>query len=122
MSSTLIHIFDSVQLGIMILSLIVSLKLVNNKNIPKYMVGFFLYPLVAVIVFSTSFFATLISKSFYQNVLILNNLSLIFHFSFLSFFIIRAMSEGKNNNYFNLIFGIFITLIFVLLKLFFNLL
>ncbi len=77
--------------------------------------GFFLYPLVAIIVFSPSFFAIFISKSFYQFGHILNNLSLIFHFSFLSFFIFRAMSMGKNNNYFYLIFGIFISFIFVLL-------
>ncbi len=77
--------------------------------------GFFLYPLVAVLVFSYSFFTTLISKNLYQFAHISNNISLIFHFSFLSIFIIRAMSKGKNNIYIFLIFGIFISLLFVLL-------
>ncbi len=37
------------QFIVMCVSLIFSLRLINNKNVPKYLIGFYWYPLVGFI-------------------------------------------------------------------------
>ncbi len=79
------------------------------------MKGFFWYPLLAVIVSLPAIFAFFFSKSLYPIANISNNISLFFHFSFLGFFIIRAIPDRKNDYLFKIIFVIFFALIALLL-------
>lgn len=79
------------------------------------MKGFFWYPLLGFIVSLPAIFGFLFSKRLYPIASSINNISLFFHFSFLSFFIIRAIPDRKNDYFFKIIFGIFFALIALLL-------
>lgn len=75
------------QLAIIIVSFLVSTLMVWRKNIDWRIKIFVLYPFVAVLVFSVLIYSMFFDKSVQPNATILNNYSLLFHFSFLSFFI-----------------------------------
>ncbi len=80
------------------------------------MVGFFWYPLIALLVTLSVF----INKNFfYGNSLgsIINNLSLIFHYSFLSSFIIRVLPQKNKPRFIKVIFLFFLFLIIMTLLL-----
>lgn len=79
----------------MLTSFFVSLRLIGAKYTPEYMRGFFLYPTVGVVILIPHMLGThkIISSLGYSNVL--NNLAIIFHFYFLSNFIIKVMKLDK---------------------------
>ena len=112
MSKSLLYIFDNIQSLCILLSFIISLRLVNNDKIPSYMKGFFWYPTIGTIVM----IPWAIGKNFFMGLEIfgkmINNISLLFHFSFLSFFIYRVMPQ-KNiwSNFFRITFVIFFCLL-----------
>ncbi|CAN5741360.1 hypothetical protein BH11BAC4_BH11BAC4_15890 [soil metagenome] len=82
---------------------------------PKYMKGFFWYPTVAaffiILVIIVSYFLN--NKESYVS--ILNNISLIFHYSFLGLFIIRVLPNKPNQILAKITFTVFLALIFFLL-------
>ena len=93
MSKSFFDIIFNIQAACMFLSFILSLRLYNNDKIPRYMKGFFWYPTIGIIVIIFH----LIIKHFFKNILgfalMSNNISLLFHFSFLSIFIFRVMQK-----------------------------
>jgi hypothetical protein len=115
MSKTVHLIFFDSQLIISILSFVFSLKLVKNENVPPYMKTFIWYPIVALLVIIPLILTTHFFKNYKEEALILNNISLIFHYSFLSVFIIRVMPGKNNSNFIKIVFGIFLSIILFLL-------
>lgn len=107
-------IFDS-QLVVTLLSVVYSLKLIKNKNAPVYMRSFFIYPTVGILIIIPLFLTTHFFKSYRPYSSILNNLSTIFHYCFLSVFIIRVMPNRSIDNFIKSIFSIFLSLIIVVL-------
>lgn len=75
------------------------------------MKGFFWYPTIGIIVLLPSFIAVNFSKTFNDLGYINMNLSLIFHYSFLSIFIMRMMLNKRNHIPLIIIFSFFLCLI-----------
>ncbi len=78
------------------ITLYYSFKIIKNKSVPNYMKGFYWYPIVSLIVMIPHFGATHFLV-FIPFTIVLNNLSLLFHFSFLSFFVFRAVGNKKHH-------------------------
>ena len=94
-----------------LLSFLISLKLIGNKNIPNYMRGFYWYTSVAIAVstlYISSNYLHIIPSKTYR---IINLLSAVFHFTFLSLFIIRVVTNSKENKYLKILLYFFIPLI-----------
>ncbi|MEP7166059.1 MAG: hypothetical protein ABI741_15255 [Ferruginibacter sp.] len=109
-------VFNS-QCFVALLSFIISLRLVNNKNIPGYMKGFYWYSTIALVVAIPLFLTDNFFRPYRGYSRILNNLSLIFHYSFLSIFIIRVIVKKHNIKYLSFLFVFFLLLlIFVLVN------
>ena len=111
-----LFIFNS-QCFVTLLSFLFSLKLVRNKNIPNYMKGFFWYPTVGLIIAIPLFLATNFFHFFHEYTTTINNISLLFHYSFLSIFIIRVVSPNIN---FTFLIFIFLFFLFLLLYVLVN--
>ena len=101
-----------------IASFIFSIRLIGNKNIPKYMNKFYWYPFIAV---------TLVLFNFLQKYFniaskivsgVIHSSLLIFHFIFLSIFIYRILPNKRLSVYFKLLF--FLILFIILFCLFTN--
>ncbi|MEP6677293.1 MAG: hypothetical protein ABJA78_19185 [Ferruginibacter sp.] len=88
----------------------------RKKNIPKYMITFFWYPVVALsftIFYFLKEYLKLFPSQFYS---VANNLSLLFHFVFLSIFIINSEhTKTKKRSY--LVFWGFLILVIISLIL-----
>ncbi len=103
------------QALIIIITVIYSFKLIKNNGIVPYMKGFYLYPIVGFLVLIPHF----LSANFNYNTdfaMTVNNISLIFHLSFLSFFIIRVI-PSKNEKmflYFNFCISLLVALNYLL--------
>lgn len=93
------------------LSFCFSLRLVKNKNVPKYLKGFYLYPMVCVLVAIPFIFPIHLGL----NASIINSLSLIFHFTYLSYFISKVLNVKKLKQILVSLFAIFFCIITVLL-------
>ncbi len=115
MSKALILIIYNCQCLVIILSFLISLKLVKNKSIPDYMRGFYWYPSIALVIILPGFFTENYFRSYRVYSSILTNLSLIFHYSFLSIFIIKVMPKGISNNFLKIFFLFFLSLLIFLL-------
>lgn len=74
-----------------LLSFLFSLLLINNNHIPVYMRRFYYYPFVSIIVGIPVYLKLNFPLGF---VFGLNNISLLFHFSFLSLFIINLLKKN----------------------------
>ena len=97
-------------------SFINSLRLIRNSNIPVYMKGFYWYTTVALLMallHLSERYLHLIPHDVFR---ITNLISLLFHFSFLSLFILQFLSARKERFYFKFIFTLFIiTLLFFII-------
>lgn len=117
MSKTLYNIAFNFQALCMVLSFILSLRLIRNSEIPYYMRGFYWYTLVGVIVLIPNFYDLNISKIFYPVTVIMINASILFHYLFLSLFIIKLIKNKSNSNLLRIIFWtILLILMFTLNK------
>lgn len=76
-------------------TLVFSLRLINNSNAPAYMKDFYWYPLIGVITTLPAYVNLNLSD---ELIIGINNVSLTFHFSFLSLFIIRIMPLKKRTS------------------------
>jgi len=115
MGRTLNIIFFDSQLVVSLISFIFSLKLIKNKYAPIYMRSFYIYPAVGLLIIIPLFLTTHFFKSYIMYSSILNNLSTIFHYCFLSVFIIRVMPNRSIDNFIKLIFATFLLLIIIVL-------
>lgn len=107
-----------IQSVVILISFLFSLKLIKNRSIPKYMYRFYWYNIVAILV--TLFF--LLQLHFFGKLnlaLGLNNISVLFHFTFLSFFVIKVI---PNHNKKALLFLklIYFVIVFFTIKFFIN--
>ena len=110
MTGLLLYIFYYSQCFCMLLSFLFSLKLICNKNIPYYMKGFFWYPTIGLIVMLPSLINAITLK-FSNLASAINNFSLVFHYIFLSVFIIRVMPKKKELVFLYSLFSLFLILI-----------
>lgn len=105
----------SIVFCIYILSFIYSIKTVGKEQLPGYMKYFFWYPLVATclfILFWLSHFKVLPNLFFYYS----NLVSVLFHFSFITLFIIRII-DSKNKKPLLILYILFLfIIIFYLIK------
>lgn len=110
MGKILSYTFYTLQVLAIFTSFIFSLRLIKNEKIPKYMKGFYWYTVVGVLVLIPSLFY---AYFYIGNKLasITNNLSLIFHYSFLSIFILKILPKNKGAIYLKIIFLLFLILI-----------
>lgn len=96
-------------------SFLFSLRLINNKNIPSYMRGFYLYPTVGFLGIIFLISILLFFPNYSKYAAVESNYSLIFHYCFLSYFIIKVLPNKKYNWYLFIIFFIFLSVILYLL-------
>lgn len=106
------YIVLDLQILVGLISFIFSLSLIKRKNIPYYMKGFYWYPTVGLIVGIPNFINCHFIDDFSFAVQ-LNNYSLLFHFYFLSSFIIRITPQKSDLKYLN-IFSYLILVILVI--------
>ncbi len=103
------------QATCMLLSFFVSLCLVNRGNIPSYMKGFYWYPLVGVISIFPAFITINFSYGFDELATAVHKISILFHFSFLGVFIIKALPGKKNTKSLNFLFAAFLSFLLLFL-------
>ena len=77
--------------------------------------GFYWYPTIGLVITLPGFFIENYFRNFKMYYSILNNVSLIFHYSFLSMFIIRVMPNRKVDNFLKIVFYIFLSILLFLL-------
>ena len=99
MGKLIADIIFGLQGVIVLLSLIFSLRLIRKKNRYDYMRSFFWYPTVGFIVMTLIFLAIFIFPEYKKMAAIIANLSLLFHYTFLSLFIIKVLPGKKNHIY-----------------------
>ncbi|MEO6489479.1 MAG: hypothetical protein ABIO04_06035, partial [Ferruginibacter sp.] len=108
------HIVYNFQSLVMILSFLVSLKLIKNSIIPNYMKGFFWYPAMGFLVLIPNFLALYFFPILVFPATTFNNLSVLFHYSFLTIFIINCLPK-KRNIFLIILFVTFLILIIFIL-------
>lgn len=101
------------QFIVICISLIFSLRLIKNKNVPKYLNGFYWYPIVGFITLLSEVIIRTFSNEFKKYAWLINNLSIIYHFCFLTLFIIGVLKNKNNHMYLYFIFFVFNVLIVV---------
>lgn len=111
MSDFIFSIVFNFQSICMLLSFILSLRLIKRNYVPKYMEGFYWYPLVGMIVLIPVFIDTNITKRFYYVKNIVINTSIIFHYIFLSLFIIKLIVNKSNYKVLIIIFTVLLLLL-----------
>lgn len=111
MSKAFNLIIFNIECLIILISFLISLKLIRNKSIPDYMRGFYWYPTIALIIIIPGYIAENYFKSYIEYSSILNNISLIFHYTFLSIFIIKVMPSYKDDILLKFVFGLFLLLL-----------
>src|SRR6187401_2282803 len=98
MRELIYYIFFNLLTLIIIISFLLSFRLRNKENTPLYLKSFFWYPLIAIIDSITydlaflDYIPRIIPITF-------NNITLIFSYSFLSFFIIKRVIEKRKMKY-----------------------
>ena len=97
----------------MVLSFILSLRLIKKNIIPKYMTGFYWYPLVGMLVLIPVFIDINITKRLYAIKNIVINTSILFHYIFLSLFIIKLIVNKSNQKILRIAFIILLVLLIV---------
>lgn len=81
------------QLLAMIFSFCISFNLKDDKRIKSYMRNFYWYPFVALVTILSHLIASYFFINYVVIFVVLNNVALLFHFSFLSIFIMRAANK-----------------------------
>lgn len=102
------------QFGCIAFSFLFSLKTINNDNISGCMKGFYWYSLVAVFFSGITIFNLQIDKNFLKIAFALNKCSFVFHYSFLSIFIYRALNHERLKKVVLYLFFIFLSVILYL--------
>lgn len=115
-----VYVMYDLQCGIMLMSFVISLRLIKNKNIPQYLKNFYWYNIVGVMVMVPHFLTFHFFKQFYYLAIILNNLTLIFHYGFLGNFIIKAGARPQRNLKQRIVFWCFLFLTFYFISTGFN--
>lgn len=98
-------------------SFTISLRLVNNKRIPKYMSGFYWYNFLAFLIISFGVFSLFFYRKFAVYALVINNFSSIIHVSFLSIFMQNVTSNltRLQKNWLNIFRILMVLIIFYIL-------
>lgn len=101
-------------------SFVISLRLVNNKSIPKYMSGFYWYNFLAFLIISFGVLCVFHLRSLISYALVINNFSSIFHVCFLSIFMQKVtpnltVNQNKWLNVFRVLM-VLVILYFLLTK------
>jgi len=110
------YIVFNIQSVIILASFLFSLKLFQNGAIPKYMKGFYWYPTIALLVLSPTFFTDFTNREYMKVCNYINNISILFHFAFLSTFILRVTPKiNRYKKYFQFLFYLFLFLILIVL-------
>ncbi len=112
MNGYIYNIVFNFQSICILLTFILSLRIIKNRNIPEYMKGFYWYSIVGVIVLIPVFIDINITKRFFLLKTIVINFSILFHYLFLSLFIKKLIVFELNKNFVNLIFWILLVLLF----------
>ncbi len=105
------NFYFDLQCIIILISFLVSLKLIKNENAPKYMEGFYLYPTVGLLCAIPSYLESHYFPIKYSQYLL--NFSLIFHFYFLGNFIFKILP--RQNLFFKTCFYLQLIIIFIFL-------
>lgn len=113
MSDSIYRIVFNFQSICMVLSFILSLRLIKKNIIPKYMTGFYWYPLVGMLVLIPVFIDINITKRLYAIKNIVINTSILFHYIFLSLFIIKLIVNKSNQKILRIAFIILLVLLIV---------
>lgn len=92
-----------------------AIKLVLSRNIPIYMKMFFWYPFVSVLIVIPIFIIANFFMQFRNYAIMLTNVSTIFHFGFLSIFIIKLLPL-KNRRLVWVLFTLFLISLFIVLS------
>jgi len=85
-----------------------SLRTIGKNNTPSYMNGFYLYNLVGISIVTIFLFS--------HAIYFVNNILILFNFSFLGYFFLRASKKDKSFNIASFIFILFFGLTIFLLK------
>jgi len=95
----------------MLSSAIFSLRLIGNKRVPRYMSYFYVYSLIGGIMHTLDYFRDyfkILDKIAWG---IISNSLLLFHFTFLSFFIYSVLSNKNVFKLMTILFYIFLAII-----------
>ncbi len=84
-----------IQFLVYVISFLISLRLINNKRIPKYMSGFYWYNLLAFLIMVFSAVTIFYKKRLLGYAIAVNNFSSIFHLCFLSIFMQKVTPNLK---------------------------
>jgi hypothetical protein len=103
------------QFACIAFSFLFSLKTVRNDNITGYMKGFYWYTLIAVFLSGITIFNLQKDVEFRKIGLMINKSSFLFHYSFLSIFIYRALNHDGLKKKVLCLFFIFLSIILYLL-------
>ena len=117
MSKEIGILFFDFQCLCILLSFLVSISIGQRKGLPKYMKNFFWYPTVGILITIPIFVSAHFPQILEPSVRIINNISLLFHYSFLSFFIIRVTPQRNNQILHKLIFCVFLFLLIYFLAI-----
>lgn len=89
------YIVFIIQLLVYTISFFISLRLVNNKNKPEYMAGFYWYNLLAFLIMVFCGITIFFKETLIEYAIAINNFSSIFHFCFLSIFMQKVTPNLK---------------------------
>ncbi len=117
MSKSVFDTIFNIQAICIFSSFLISLRLVKNNNIPRYLTGFFWYPTIAFLTIIPAFFTLNYSLGLFSLSKILNNISIVFHFVLLSIFILRAMPGEVNKKFIVTLIIVFLILILYFLAI-----
>lgn len=97
------------------MSFVISVKYGHKNDLPGYMKGFYWYPLVALIILIPTYIMARFANGVDPWGKLLLNLSIIFHYTFLSLFVLRVIPSSANNIIYKIVFYIFLSLILIVL-------
>lgn len=104
------------QVIVIFISLLFSFRIIKNKNTPEYFSNFYWYSIVSLVNILPQLILYMFFKTFREQVSVIHNLSILFHFCFLSIFIIRVIYNERNLKYLVSVFIFFLALIILALS------
>lgn len=99
------------QFSCNLLGFIYSIRTINNKDVVGYMKGFYYYSLVAVCLTSVLMFDLIGDNEILHLTVILNKISFLFHYIFLSVFIYRTLNTVTHKKIFIILFFVFLLIV-----------
>lgn len=112
----IIQVLFLFQYVCMIASFLISLRFINKVVFPDYMQNFYWYTLVGFFVVIPSLLGNYTDSNFSGIGHFVNNISVLFHFLFLSFFCINLLRDKKKGIFYFLQFVGMLILIFLLFR------